>query len=47
MKSRPHLGFFQLKNFKAVRSSKMLGFPLLTAFIGKNGSAKSKISEIF
>lgn len=44
MKS-PMLKSFRLKNFKAVRDSKILKFTPLTVFIGNNGSGKSSIIE--
>jgi predicted ATPase len=36
---------FQLKNFKAVRDSKVIKFTPLTVFIGNNGSGKSSLIE--
>lgn len=39
------LASFKLKNFKAVRDSKVIKFTPLTVFIGNNGSGKSSIIE--
>ena len=39
------LSAFRLKNFKAVRDSGKIVFTPLTAFIGYNGSGKSRIVE--
>lgn len=39
------LASFRLKNFKAVRDSKVIKFTPLTVFIGNNGSGKSSIIE--
>ena len=35
----------QVKNFKAVKDSKIIKFTPLTVFIGNNGSGKSSIVE--
>ena len=39
------LRYFRLKNFKAVRDSRIIRFTPLTVFIGNNGSGKSSIVE--
>ncbi|MBF0555794.1 MAG: AAA family ATPase [Nitrospirae bacterium] len=39
------LNTFRLKNFKAVKDSKVIKFTPLTVFIGNNGSGKSSIIE--